>query len=307
MFGWKTTTKLTAEDVIKAVDPKLVRDLAAQAQHPPTAGLIVQDTAVHFGNKYGWFDGTKDKKTVVKDLERLIAMETAKAPIVKNRIGVLAQMHSTGKLTTLLDDPENVADPSKYAAVNGDDDVLRAAKWVAGSSNTLKGDASEVSAIRNLLLAEIASPHPLTVERVDRMWRTLIPQPNPTVRHMIDNSSAVLLCDKLGHVLMGNAITMKLGVKDSIAKALYLMAALIRAHGYPDGNGRIARVVYAVSMLRGLEPLAPAAPAQPVKTAWVQEGHGRYKKVGQAAAAPPPPPSRFVAPTSTVTTQLVGM
>jgi hypothetical protein len=79
------------------------------------------------------------------------------------------------------------------------------------------------------------------------------------------------------------------------------MAVIIRAHGYPDGNGRIARVAYAISLLRGLEPVPTAAAA---KTTWIQEGHGRYKKDVQGGAKPA---SRFRAPTPQCTGVLIQM
>jgi hypothetical protein len=68
------------------------------------------------------------------------------------------------------------------------------------------------------------------------------------------------------------------------------MSTIIRAHGYPDGNGRVARVVYAISQLRGL----PDVPQSAAKTTWVQEGHGRYRKVVEGGQ----PAARFVAPTN---------
>ncbi len=296
--------KITVDELKAAVSPSVIQQLSSETQHPGIAQQIVDDTARYYGERKKWFDGSQDKKVVVQQFERILNAEILKAEPCRGRIGALAGLHKAGELETLLDDDKNVAQPSSYGAGDGDDDLTLAAKWVCSSSNTIKGSGG-APGIRAIIETELTSKRPLSIDQVDRLWRTLIPSPNPTVRQINENPAIALLCDKLGHVKLENAVTMKLGAPDSIGKALYLMATAIRAHGYPDGNGRIARVLYAISLLRGL-PAAPSLPAAPAaKGGWVQEGYGRYKKVAPQATAVVKP--RFRAPTAPCATALVKM
>jgi hypothetical protein len=293
---------MTVDELKAAVNPALMRELSSEAQHPRIAEQIVDDEARYYGDRNKWFDGVQDKKAIVQRFEQILRYEIAKTDACKGRIGALGGLHASGKLDTILDNADNVVPPSSYGAVDGDDDVTLASKWVCSSSNTMKGGGGAAAvAIRKIIAPEVASNRPLSIDHADRLWRLLIPSPKPTVRHINENAAAPLLCDKLGHAKLVNAITMKLAAKDSIGKALYLMAVAIRTHGYPDGNGRIARVLYAISLLRGLPPIPAEAPAKPT---WIQEGYGRYKKVGPAGAAAK---SRFLAPTSKCTSSLVQM
>ncbi len=298
MFG---TKKLTADDLSAALDPTLMRELSSELQNPTLAKRLVLETAEYFGAsaRKDWFTGSKDRKRVIQEFEGLLGGEIAKAEVCRKQLARLASMHSKGEFEGLLKDDvknkKNRLEPKKYGVVDGDDNVTRAAKWVCSSSNTLGGDG--LAEIRDVIQKAVSSNEPLTIEAVDAIWRQLVPSPNPRIRYMIEGGNA-LQCDKIGHVKMDNAITMKSGAEDSLGKGLYLMSTIIRAHGYPDGNGRVARVAYAVSQLRGL----PAVSESP-KTSWVQEGHGRYRKVVEEGQ----PDSCFVAPTSECTNALVGL
>lgn len=297
-------SKITVDDLKAAVNPTLIRDFGAETQLPRIAAQIVDDEARYHGDRNKWFDGSQDKKAIVQRFEQLLRTELMKVEPCKSRIGTLAGLHSSGSLDTALGIADNVAVPSSYGAADGDDDLTLAAKWVCSSSNTVKsGGGAAAAGIRKIIEPEVGASRPLSIDNADRLWRLLVPAPNPTIRHINENAAAPLLCDKLGHVKMENALTMKLGAKDSTGKALYLMAAVIRTHGYPDGNGRIARVLYAISFLRGLP--AVQQPAPPAKPAWVQKSYGRYEKVGAAGAAPVK--NRFVAPTPKFATSLVQM
>lgn len=295
--------KITVDELKAAVNPTLIRDFGAETQLPRIAAQIVDDEARYYGDRKKWFDGSQDKKAIVQSFELILRNELAKGELCKSRISTLAGLHASGSLDTVLNTAANVAPPSSYGGADGDDDLTLAAKWVCSSSNTVKSGGNAAAAgIRKIIEPEVGASRPLSIDNADRLWRLLIPSPNPTIRHINENAAAPLLCDKLGHVKMENALTMKLGAKDSTGKALYLMATVIRTHGYPDGNGRIARVLYAISFLRGL-PAIQAAP--PTKPAWVQKGHGRYERVGAPGAAAVK--SRFLAPKSEFATSLVRM
>jgi hypothetical protein len=293
MFGAK---KLTADDLAAALDPKIMSDLSSEMQNPTAAKRLVRETAEYFGSQKDWFTGKKARNEVIKEFERIVAGETIKAEMCRKDLARLSSMHSKGEFDVLLQDADNVLEPSEYGVIDGDDDVTRAAKWICKCSGTLKGDG--LAAVRDVIKKGVSSKEPLTIEAVDRMWRELVPVPSHRVRHIAE-SAIPLLCDKVGHVKMENAITMKTGADDSRDKAFYLMSTIIRAHGYPDGNGRVARVVYAVSQLRGLPDVAQS----PAKTTWVQEGHGRYRKVVEGGQ----PAARFVAPTTECATALTTL
>jgi hypothetical protein len=151
----------------------------------------------------------------------------------------------------------NVLAEATYNALVGDSPATKAAKWLVHSSNTL-ADA-QVSAIRDTLIALNNQPVALNtlaglaqINYMVNIGGGIAPQ----YRGIAVNGGRIV-CSASGTRLLELSMQQTAGVVPGVGGitwadyALYLLATVVRAHGFTDGNGRTARAAYALAMLRG--------------------------------------------------------
>jgi hypothetical protein len=151
----------------------------------------------------------------------------------------------------------NVMPIATYGGLPGDPDDLLAAKWLVNASNTL--GPPQINAIRATLVWINNNNYPLnTVAGLAAINHLVgIGGGVPPLRRGVATMGGPIVCSASGARLLEMALVQTGAVAPGVGGvtwgdyALYLLGVIVRAHGFTDGNGRTARAVYALAMLRG--------------------------------------------------------
>ncbi len=152
----------------------------------------------------------------------------------------------------------NILAPANYHVAVGDNAATQAAKWICNSSNTL--GMGHLAAVRNVLQLAIAGnldmenrQHLLMINNATNLGAA-----GPAFRGVAlppgkipSSPSGAWLLNQALILIHGHAALGGVGNPTWRDLACYLLGAIIRCHGYTDGNGRTARAAYAICVLRG--------------------------------------------------------
>ena len=180
-----------------------------------------------------------------------IEVKTVKA--INIVVADLAQKLKDGKIKLILD--ANEMKPAEYGAKEGDSEAMKASRWVNNASNSTKGNEAEIKIVAKIIEEAIKKTKLTDSAHLATLNKVLANKKTADYRAIV--MSSPLPSSPAGARLLNVALQdiskKKIGDPGMAAADLpgYLLGALVRCHGFVDGNGRTARVAYAVAMLQG--------------------------------------------------------
>lgn len=181
----------------------------------------------------------------------------------------------------LLSNPGNREEPGQYGAADWDKDVVKAAKWIFSSSNSLKEDDTTQTwlshiawVLDNVLRREMDLLDPRTLQYIHQKLhpnsgpKTRSPRRDVGVKYPGTGGGRYLqklaaeMANRLPKAIhtphrrfqvpnSTNTVFIPQPHLDNWANvACFLYGAHIRAHAFADGNGRAVRVLYACAMMK---------------------------------------------------------
>jgi len=152
--------------------------------------------------------------------------------------------------------------PADYGARTTDSNVEKAASYIIFTSTSLKKTADSVSApvTRTAIqqaLQNAAQYDPRSQATLRDLHRRLVDQTALRPTRCMDKSApypstggAAFLLEKTFSFAKGIPLPAS-GSADWFDLACFLLGAVIRSHGFTDGNGRVGRAAFATAMLKG--------------------------------------------------------
>lgn len=219
------------------------------------------------GGKAGYFSDSEDgfKKT----LAGLMAIELDRVIQGSNFINALKVRATSGNLRRVHGDDTMV--PSDYGAKDSDDDLEKATRYIIHSSTTLiktadsQGAPITAAAIKAAL--QSASLFDVRSETVLRdLHRRCVNQVGLKPTRGMNKTAPYPSTGGAGYLLamtfdLAKALpTPAAGQAEWMDICCFLFGAVVRSHGFTDGNGRVGRAAYAAAMLKGGLPFAPLKP-----------------------------------------------
>lgn len=198
----------------------------------------------------------------VESGSRFLSIENKNLESVKKQMETLLGQMESGTVKQAIDG--HVMAPATYGAADSDSDVVKAAKWLNRASNSVQGsdEKARAKAIAETvsILEEAAKKTGVnSIAHITMLNKVLLDsKATPKVRGIVMGSplpSSIAGARMLDLALVDLAKKPLGGPgRDWNDVAGYLFAAVIRCHGFADGNGRTARAAFALAMLKGKVP-----------------------------------------------------
>lgn len=206
-------------------------------------------------NLYGaWTDLSPTEVLTITN--RLLQIENTNIRTAQSRLTDLARELNAGTLRQIT--MGNILAPAEYGVEAGDSDTLKAAKWIHNASNSVRAKSPEIVHLARILEVARVQTVLSNTEHLKVLNHLLVNDEIPETRPIVPGSP--IASSVAGQWLMQQAISelarKNLGDEGRAWEdvAGYLFGALIRSHGFVDGNGRTARTAYALALLQGGVP-----------------------------------------------------
>lgn len=255
----------TLADLLKiARKEPLFKSLARIVGEKRAAGAVEMTYPVDTGLAQG------EEAKLAKDFRLTLQKELNDVLAGHYDLGRIALDARTGRFAALARQGGFCA-PADYGAGASDSSVVKAAKWVSFKSASLTpdqgggGNPTAISAIEQAIASAAASN--LWEARIAPQLHTQCAPPGT-----FDPLRGIMLGAKYpstagGQFLIEAAFKMMAGINRPATGAEewhnvagFLFGAIVRAHSFSDGNGRVARAAYAAAIIKG--GLAFAAPTK---------------------------------------------
>jgi hypothetical protein len=205
------------------------------------------------GINAGW-----SKSNCLTTADTLVGLELNHGLTARGQIAALAYRVTNNTLHNGLAGA-NVLPLANYGAVVGDTNRMKAAKWIVNASNSLNHAAHDAAVDATLALI-IQNNVGRTMQGLTAINTAFNFAAGPAPQRYIDTGGGRLPAPPTGLALlqqnvvpvMDNFVPANANQWKSLA--LYYLGAVIRAHGFPDQNGRTGRALYALCLLWGGVP-----------------------------------------------------
>ena len=172
------------------------------------------------------------------------SLEARKVTEAKNAIDLAASNAESGKLVFV----------PKESPIEGATGEEKAAAWLCSASNTCTkaGEEAKSARIQEMARKFITLKHEFTVDPagVEKVFEAVVGTDFTDAFRSIAVQGGDLTSSISGKYLKAYAISKFPQSAEPQQKALYLFGSLVRAHGFPDGNGRTCRALYSLVMLK---------------------------------------------------------
>jgi hypothetical protein len=266
IFGTKKENKRrTLSDLLKIAHPLAEFKSLARIVGNKTADSALAMTYVM---ESGFAQG--DAKRLSDDMRQVLQKEMNDVLAGHYDLGrILAD--AGGTFSKNRNDPLRYLKPSDYGARGSDEDPLKAAKWVSYQSASLTPDQNGDSNNAAITRIEAAIKSGLS----KNLWSESFPaflHAACAPKGTYDELRGIMIGAKYpstagGQFLIKAGFRLMRGIPKPAPEtkgwydvAAFLFGAIIRAHSFSDGNGRVARAAYAVAIIKG--QLAFAAPTK---------------------------------------------
>jgi hypothetical protein len=238
-------------EVVASFDDYVQRNLGHGLHHPTNPGLHI-----NFSERYGAENELDMYREMLRN-ERNVFLR------VRNEISTLWQLATAGRLAPRLQQEQRT--PDQYGAAATDSDMDKAIKW-AFSPNDQNPDPVVEHNIRQTLNHVIQHLDVRDMATADYLFANLV-NPNTVPANRRHHVNTGYCSTGGGRALQDGAEVLSQGFamqpNDGVAQwddlACFLFGAHVRAQAYSDGNKRVSRGLYAVTLLQGGRPfLAPA-------------------------------------------------
>lgn len=246
------------EQVVAAVlETETGADLIAVLDSGEAAAAVIRD-AIAAGIP-GWegFSRAQAEQT----LSLMLGPEIRNLEAARAKVESIASLRKSNELRFIVD--ESLMDPAEYGVAEGDSEAVRASKWINNASNTTRGDPAEIEAVAAILEEAVATTDLRSLDHLAALNRVLVNDATARRYRPISLAGGNLASSTGGYellyVMLGNISNKESGRN----LGAYLYGAIVRCHGFADGNGRTGRAAYAISLLKaGRDFEAPTLAAE---------------------------------------------
>jgi hypothetical protein len=148
-------------------------------------------------------------------------------------------------------------DPSSYGATAQDDPLTKAAKWINSASNSARSSGTQVSETRAMLgdlqNKGVAFDSMNGLQEINSRVRGGVPAGSTSGRLRAPDAPYTSYAGTGAKVLENGlswAEMAKAGNVPAGQRGAFVLGAVLRSHGFEDGNGRTARIAYALGQLQ---------------------------------------------------------
>lgn len=187
----------------------------------------------------------------------MLKLECDNARTAHQQIDVLAARRQEGAVVASLDGAR--LDGALFGVEAADSEARKAARWLCYASNSDR-EAGEVAVqAAESVIGQAVRVTPIhTFEGIKAVnWSLLFGRQGQPYRFIATtggNLPSSVTGQRLLELALGYAATVPRDAAGWRGLAGFLLGAVLRAHGFVDGNGRTARAAYAIALLKGGVP-----------------------------------------------------
>ncbi|MEZ0228498.1 MAG: Fic family protein [Planctomycetota bacterium] len=202
--------------------------------------------------------GGTDEKAAVTGADTILGLELKIIADAGKTVTRLMTEMGGAKLAPQI--AGNKMDETKYSAATTDANALKAAKWICSASNSDKKNLGTVAPQLAKILEESAKKSTInSYQHVVMLNKVLVPKPSADVRGVATMGGKLpssVTGARLLEIAMETLSKKTPGAAGCAWEdlACHLLGTTLRTHGFPDGNGRTARALYALAFLKGNKP-----------------------------------------------------
>lgn len=201
----------------------------------------------------------KSDKEVANAAAIYLDLDGKNAITAEKSLQKMGAMLFAGKLASTVAAKHKIA-PAKFKSKDDDADLTKAAKWIAFSSNSDKANFDKaVAGYEKILSAAVKMTAPNKWDHIKAFHKAVLNiKEDKGFRNVVAGN--MITSSPTGSALLKTAVTTietktpGQGACKWEDLAVYLMSSVIRSHGFIDGNGRAARALFALAMLKGNVP-----------------------------------------------------
>lgn len=200
---------------------------------------------------------------VLDIIDEFLSLELENVQRTGHVLANLAAKLDAGSLATLL--TTHTMPAATYGVTTADSITTRAAKWVCSASQTTHGDAASITDTNNILAMAVAAQTPMNdIQGLDYINQLLLGQGGRREARppVILPAKSPLPSSPGGRRMLEVAVGYLKGRQPGAPNCpwtdlgCFLFGAVVACHGFPDANGRTARVLYAICRIRSGAPFS---------------------------------------------------
>ncbi|NIO02193.1 MAG: hypothetical protein GTO42_08630 [Candidatus Latescibacteria bacterium] len=216
-----------------------------------TTAKVIHDLVENYSRDIPGLGIEKSRKLIAG----LLTLEAKNVKAVQKSVASMKGMLRGKGFRHLFD--AYTLDEKKFNPGNDKRHHHRAALWICSASNTL--GASKVGVISEFLKKAVRARKTIrSMKDVDHLYREIVLKIKaPDRKYRCPFMGSPLTSDKGGHALLEKAVSSVARSRMTSDLGCYLFGATIRCHGFTDGNGRIARALFALCQLRATGSFQP--------------------------------------------------
>lgn len=200
------------------------------------------------------------ERTYSADFRKTLTRQREKAISTKALVQRLFRKALANELGSNLRQPQNILPMARYGATDKDIDSIKGAKWIVMASGSNKMSANDIADV--IIECRCTDRSIFELGTLRFLHDRLVPKGSIGERRPLNieqpwpSSGAAKALQKIvaDNVRTIGARTRLLKAADWDSFACYFLAAYMRTHGFPDGNGRPNRALYVLAMLEGFRP-----------------------------------------------------
>ncbi|GIW70960.1 MAG: hypothetical protein KatS3mg102_0502 [Planctomycetota bacterium] len=205
----------------------------------------VIDLIIDHNLKNNWKTMTTEAAT--NAAQGFLEIELKNCKAVMQVLDDLEKGYKSRKLDDLID--KYPMKPKDFGAEESDSEFVKASKWINHASTTTRGKAGEIEAVAKILEEAAKKTELDSLQHLQTLNKVLVNKKKADPYRPIVLGSP-LPSSVAGERLLELALQRIKGKPPEPNLACYLLGAIVRCHGFVDGNGRTARAAYALALLK---------------------------------------------------------